>query len=217
MHFIRRASDETRKMSPGFLGHSTEKLTTMRDEVTSLKYPLLSDRVRRWASTHTNQRATKPMRRLRRTGTGRPVDDGEREDLEKILYVEDDDTNWSVAQLSLARNYDLQRAVDARQTFDRLSATQFALVLMDIELAGSELSGIEIVQVLREAPSIRRPNYAAAIELPFSTPIVFVTAYTARYSRQELLSYGADEVLTKPVNFTSLSLTLSRLLTKEIR
>ena len=53
------------------------------------------------------------------------------------------------------------------------------------------------------------PDYAAGIRA-VSTPIIFVTAYTARYSKAELLEAGGDDLIPKPVNFTHLSLAVAR-------
>lgn len=47
--------------------------------------------------------------------------------------------------------------------------------------------------------------------------MIFVTAYTARYSRRELIeSTGGNELMGKPVNFVALALTISRLLSAQV-
>jgi CheY-like chemotaxis protein len=57
-----------------------------------------------------------------------------------ILYVEDDDTNWHVANLALTKNFRLVRAQNAQEAMELLAKTPFDLVLMDVELAGSDLN-----------------------------------------------------------------------------
>ena len=49
------------------------------------------------------------------------------------------------------------------------------------------------------------------------TPVVFVTAYASRYSKETLLNKAAaDDVITKPVDFTRLRLVTSRLIVKDL-
>jgi CheY-like chemotaxis protein len=136
----------------------------------------------------------------------------------RILYVEDEDTNWEVTELALRDKYDLSRAKDAREAFDTLRvnmATPFDMILMDIQLHGSDLNGIEITQILKGKFPGTPPDFTAEVDVK-GTPIVFVTAYTARYQKEELLQAGGDDLVTKPVDFTRLSLVMSRLTVRQI-
>ena len=49
------------------------------------------------------------------------------------------------------------------------------------------------------------------------TPVVFVTAYSARYDKPSLIEAGADDVITKPVDYTRLLLVSSRLLVRDVQ
>jgi CheY-like chemotaxis protein len=130
-----------------------------------------------------------------------------------ILYVEDEDENWLVAELLLRRGYDLLRARDDREAcaavidqHDKLTA-----VLMDIQLAGSRLDGIKLTRLFRgrlSTPDL--PAYARLVR-PIEVPIVFVTAYGARYTESDLIAAGGDTLLPKPVDFLRLTTTLRRL------
>ena len=125
----------------------------------------------------------------------------------KILYVEDNETNWDITALELRSDYALEWARDSRTVFQKLAEKSFDLILMDIELAGSDLDGVEITRCLRGEKNGDLPDYAknaVAIE----TPILFLTAYTARYDKSELVAMGADGVLTKPVNFHQMHQTM---------
>jgi CheY-like chemotaxis protein len=115
-----------------------------------------------------------------------------------ILYVEDDDENWDVAEGS-------REACDLlRERHDIID-----VVLMDIELRGSELNGIELTELFRGKKLTRSlPHYADSLPL-VSKPIIFVTAHGARYSDVELMLFGADKVISKPVNFNQLNLALA--------
>lgn len=131
-----------------------------------------------------------------------------------ILYVEDEDANWEVTQLSLRGKFQLTRARDAREAFTAIARGGFDLILMDIQLSGSDMNGIEIAQAVTGcntgAADEPLPEYARGVTT--ASPIVFVTAYSAIYGRDELLASGGKELVVKPVDFTQLLLVVSRLL-----
>jgi CheY-like chemotaxis protein len=133
-----------------------------------------------------------------------------------VLYVEDDDDNWDVAELRLSKHYAMLRAKDDESAcrIVRERRGEIDIILMDIELRGSTLNGVELTELLRgnRLPS-RADLPAYAHDLPvLSKPIVYVTAHGARYSNVRLLLSGADKVIAKPVDFTALQVALSELL-----
>ncbi|HEX5656543.1 MAG TPA: response regulator [Polyangiales bacterium] len=137
----------------------------------------------------------------------RPSRSNERE---RLLYVEDDDENWHVAELRLGEDFELLRAANARDACRVLkeSGSGLIAILMDIELRGSELNGIELTELFRGKRQTRMlPEFARNLPT-FTNPIIFVTAHGARYSDVELMLFGADRVIQKPVNFNALSLAL---------
>ncbi|MET0287183.1 MAG: response regulator [Polyangiales bacterium] len=135
---------------------------------------------------------------------------------ERILYVEDDDDNWEIAELRLAKRYDLVRARTDEQAcrFLREQHQDIDLILMDIELRGSELNGIELTELLRGNTLPERsllPSYARHLP-PVGKPVIFVTAHGARYTSVKLMLSGADKVISKPVDFADLQIALRELL-----
>ena len=132
----------------------------------------------------------------------------------RVLYIEDEDPNWEVTEFMLRAQYELVRAVNAREAFARLRSSKFDLILMDIQLQGSELDGIQITQILKGRYGRPVPAYAQGTVA--DCPILFVTAYEARYQRQELIDAGGDEMITKPVDRTRLLLALSKLTVRSI-
>jgi len=135
---------------------------------------------------------------------------------ETLLYVEDDDDNWEVAQLRLSKCYELLRArtdVEACNIV-RERRQDIDVILMDIELRGSQLNGVELTELLRGSASIRQdalPEYARDLK-PLAKPILYVTANGARHSELKLKLSGADKVIPKPVDFRQLRMALAELL-----
>jgi CheY-like chemotaxis protein len=129
-----------------------------------------------------------------------------------LLYVEDNDDNWHVTELRLSRSYDLVRAKTDREACAILAqATNLYAILMDVELGGSRLNGIQLTKLIRGTlPRAELPEYAQKVPL-LEVPVLFVTAYGNAYPRAELLACGADDVLSKPINFTQMNVALANL------
>jgi CheY-like chemotaxis protein len=129
----------------------------------------------------------------------------------RILYVEDEDLNWRITERQLRDGYTLTRARDAREAFCLLNREKFELILMDIQLSGSELDGIEIARLLKGNYRREPPDYAVPPPDGDKIPIVFVTAFGSRYSRNALLLVGGSDVIYKPVSFVAMTECLTRL------
>lgn len=132
-----------------------------------------------------------------------------------VLYVEDDDGVWEVAEFALRGEFVLTRARNGVEAFAQLASHRYDIIMMDIELQGSDLNGIEICQILKSRYHDTIPDYARGITLG-ETPIIFVTAYKSRYGKPELLEAGGDDRITKPVDYARLSFAMSRLLLRSI-
>ncbi len=128
-----------------------------------------------------------------------------------VLYVEDEEDNWIVTELQLRRRFHLTWARDDRAACEQLRQAQRPphAILMDIQLRGAALDGIQLTRALRGmASEVELPEYARGLAV-LTAPIIFVTAYGARYSEQELLAAGGSAVINKPVDFVALSLALT--------
>jgi CheY-like chemotaxis protein len=135
---------------------------------------------------------------------------------ELLLYVEDDDDNWEVAEYRLSDSYELLRASNAEQACQivRARRAEIDLILMDIELRGSDLNGVELTELLRgnSLPADRIvPAYARNLPL-LSKPVIYVTAHGKQYTHVRLMLSGADKVITKPVDFAELRDAVSELI-----
>lgn len=137
-------------------------------------------------------------------------------ELDSILYAEDDDASWQLTERHLRHRFNLVRAKNAREVFDLLTVKTFRLILMDIELSGSDLDGIKIVRILRGKSLARLPSYARNFHVEKLPAIIFVTAYSARYSRDDLMASGGDEAVAKPVDFVTLTSAITRLILRPV-
>lgn len=135
-------------------------------------------------------------------------------DLPRVLYVEDEDDNWTIAQLRLRQRFAMIRAANDREACEivRQSGSQLWAVLMDIQLKGAHLDGINLTRLFKGRPlaGVELPPWAAGIPR-LSAPIFVITAYGEGFPHDELLSAGADRVITKPVNFVDLAAGLEAL------
>jgi CheY-like chemotaxis protein len=137
---------------------------------------------------------------------------------EVLLYVEDDDRNWEVAELRLKNHYNMVRARTAEEACDQIvqHAAALSAILMDIQLQGSALDGIHLTQLIRGTlPRLGLPRKLASMPVLEQVPIIFVTAHAARYAEAELLAAGGDRALTKPVEFGQLMLLLANIYLKK--
>lgn len=128
-----------------------------------------------------------------------------------VLYVEDEESNWEVTELRLRKHYKLLWArtdVEACALIRQYGKDLHA-VLMDVQLKGSQLDGIQLTKLLRGKPVEGSPDFAS--DLPtMSCPIFFVTAYGNLHSGDEFTQAGGDAHVPKPVDFVKLSLLLAR-------
>jgi CheY-like chemotaxis protein len=135
-------------------------------------------------------------------------------DRDLVLYVEDDDDNWEVAKLRLSRTYELVRAATAEEACRvmRERGHEIDVILMDIELRGSDLNGVDLTRIFRGEPAANAdvPLYARNIP-PTGKPVVFVTAHGAKHTRVQLMLAGAEQIIAKPVNFQELTDAIAEL------
>ena len=133
------------------------------------------------------------------------------EGLPEVLYVEDEDLNWEVMFHMLEGDFRLTRAKNAVEAFELLKNRAFEVVLMDIQLAGSDLSGIDITKIMKGKYNGPIPTYASQ-KKEYEAPVIFVTAYAAAYDKKELIGYGGTDLFFKPVEFPELTQTMKQLI-----
>jgi PAS domain S-box-containing protein len=133
-----------------------------------------------------------------RTGSGANVET--RAGL-RILLAEDNEVNRAFATGLLSkRGHSVVHAVNGREALDLAAATDFDLILMDVNMP--EMDGFEATRRIRFAEQARKRQH---------TPIVAMTAYAMAGDRERCLASGMDEYLSKPVDKTELLSLLQRI------
>jgi len=106
----------------------------------------------------------------------------------RLLIVDDNEMNRDMLARRLERKgYVVGVAEGAQQLLQRIKQDGVDIVLLDIEMP--DLSGLEALKMLREAYS------------PIELPIIMVTAKNQSEDIVKALDLGANDYLTKPVDF----------------
>jgi sigma-B regulation protein RsbU (phosphoserine phosphatase) len=105
-----------------------------------------------------------------------------------LLIVDDEELNRDGLARRLQRHdYEVQAANSGREAIELLGNRQFDLVLLDIMMPG--INGLEVLKFLRRVDSL--------IDLP----IIMVTAKGGSEDVIEALELGANDYVTKPLDF----------------
>lgn len=105
-----------------------------------------------------------------------------------ILIVDDEALNRELMAVRLEpTNYSIRFAVNGQDALDKISEQVPDLVLLDIKMP--DLSGLEVLNTLRQTYSM--------VELP----VIMVTAIDEDQRIVRALELGANDYVTKPVNF----------------
>src|SRR5215210_1982775 len=109
----------------------------------------------------------------------------------RILVVDDQRANVEMmAGVLRARGYLVDTAFDGQHALEQMSARSPDLVVADILMP--VMDGFELVRRIRAAP-------ATAL-----LPVILVTSLEAQSERIKGLEAGADDFLSKPVNWEEL-------------
>src|SRR5262245_45476004 len=118
---------------------------------------------------------------------------------ERILVVDDQRTNAEmVAGLLRNLGYDVQVAMDGSAALERIRAAPPDLLVSDINMP--RVDGYELCRRLRAEPSTAL------------LPVILITSTEAHTERIKGIEAGADDFLTKPVNWPELFGRVRRLL-----
>jgi DNA-binding response OmpR family regulator len=115
----------------------------------------------------------------------------------KILCIEDDrETAALIAEELLDRGFEVSIARDGREGFAAILKNMPDLVLSDISMP--VLSGFEVLERL----TALEPRFA-------KMPFIFLTALTDRDNELKGRQLGADDYVTKPIDFDVLAMIIT--------
>src|SRR5215213_8418446 len=117
----------------------------------------------------------------------------------RILIVDDHEDNIELLRARLeARGYRIDTATDGEQAIARVEAQPPDLILLDVMMP--RIDGFEVVRRLK-----------ANTSLPF-IPVILQTALDSTEHKVEGLDAGADDYITKPINFAELEARVKSML-----
>lgn len=105
-----------------------------------------------------------------------------------LLVVDDNEMNRDLLVRRLTRHgYDIDTAAGGHEAVDKIAQQAFDLILLDINMP--DLDGISVLSTVRESHDQTQ------------LPIIMVSARDASQSIAEAINKGANDYLTKPVDF----------------
>ncbi|MBF0349938.1 MAG: response regulator [SAR324 cluster bacterium] len=125
-----------------------------------------------------------------KTNAGREIDRGHYH----ILLVEDYPTNQKVAVRFIeSSGYHVDLAIDGEKAVTAFQNKNYNLILMDIQMPG--MDGYQATKKIRQMEQT-----SGAVR----TPIVAMTAHAIKGYREQCITAGMDDYLTKPLNRNAL-------------
>ncbi len=115
------------------------------------------------------------------------------EEMQRILYVEDEPDIQAVAKLALEQvgRFTLEVCSSGQEALDKADAFSPQLILLDVMMP--EMDGPTTLKKLREISGLE------------NTPAVFMTARVQPHEVQEYIDMGAVDVIAKPFDPMTLS------------
>jgi len=109
----------------------------------------------------------------------------------RLLVVDDNDLNREMLTRRLQRKgYEVEMVANGFAALEKLEKESFDLILLDIMMPG--MSGLEVLETLRKRQS------------PAELPIIMATAKTQSEDVVSALRLGANDYVTKPIDFNVL-------------
>ena len=102
----------------------------------------------------------------------------------KIVIVDDDRTNLTIARNALMDSYDVFTIPSGEKLFSILEKVTPDLILLDIEMP--VMNGYEIIKILKNS------------ERTMNIPVIFLSGKEAPESEKKALSLGAVDFILKP-------------------
>ncbi|MFA4955792.1 MAG: response regulator [Candidatus Methanoperedens sp.] len=118
--------------------------------------------------------------------------------MKKILVVDDEPFNVELLKELLSKKYDVETAANGKEAFKKVKDIYPDLILLDVIMP--EIDGYEVCRQLKSD------------QKTMNIPIVMVTCLTGRDERIKAIEAGADDFLSKPIDWIELSARVKSLL-----
>jgi PAS domain S-box-containing protein len=102
-----------------------------------------------------------------------------------LLVVDNDETTLLLVQAFLKDKYKINTARNSKEALTMAEKDIYNLILMDINL-GKDVNGLETTKILRENPAYK------------NIPIIAMTAFAMDGDKEEFLSSGCTDYISKP-------------------
>ena len=119
----------------------------------------------------------------------------------KLLVVEDNKETQLIIKVALRENYDLLTVGNVDDALTSLSQNEFDLVLLDLNLGGSE-EGRIVLSEIRD----KKQNH--------KLPVLIVTAYDLQPESEKFYREKSNGIITKPFEKKVLLETVNKILSK---
>ena len=117
----------------------------------------------------------------------------------RILVADDDPIFLDLFEAALPSDlYDIVAVGDGAAAMLRLEAGRFDLAVIDIQMP--KIDGVRLIALIRSTPGLR------------NLPIVVITSIKEDRMREDCLQTGANDYMTKPVDWRLLPARLERLM-----
>ena len=118
--------------------------------------------------------------------------------MKKILVVDDEPVNIELVKEFLSKEYEVHTATDGKEALAKAEEMSPDLVLLDVIMP--EINGYEVCRQFKSNAKT------------FFIPIVMLTSLTDRNERIKAIEAGADDFLSKPIDWIELGARVKSLL-----
>src|SRR5659263_208751 len=118
--------------------------------------------------------------------------------MKKILVVDDEPANVELLMGLLSKKYDVETAANGKEAFAKVKDFSPDLILLDVIMP--EINGYEVCRQLKSD------------QTTMNIPIVMVTCLNDRDDRIKAIEAGADDFLSKPIDWIELDARVKSLI-----
>ncbi|MCX6271910.1 MAG: response regulator [Bacteroidetes bacterium] len=118
--------------------------------------------------------------------------------LPRILLIDDDEAVQELLGLYLIGECTIETAFNGPTALEMAGSVKYDLIFLDINLGRQSIDGLEVLKKLRLVTGYQE------------TPVIALTAYAMIGDKEEFLSKGCNDYISKPFNREILMRILSK-------